>query len=496
MKKFDELDKLFQSRLQKEDLDPQGTGWNEPPAGLFDAAFETIENSPSSKDRRPLLWLLIPIIGFSTLGFIYFTKANEIDEIRTEVAEMKNQVASLTEGNMANKDLTEQASKTSTQTKEKSLKTVETTALSQNQSTEYQPSLISTNTGQQSTSKNIGPQQNNRNIQKLGADNIVPPNQGMVTYMQSTNLNQAKSSVLDVKRKNISEVDRIYNSGFVLFENKAREYDLEVIETKNKNASNYNISFYGSAGIILSSITMKSPEGLSPELTKYDRWYPGFKASIGSQLSLGNKFYLDKSIQYQRLHNRSEFVSSVSYDESKEDIDFLGQDVYQDELIMASTLGSFTREVTFALDGMDMETGDMMKNETDIHQTFDVMGASVGFGYHILQRERWNVSAELYSTVQYIFNYDQKSEVRLYAKSEMLAEELFSIQESEMMKPWFSTGGLGLRAQYNLTERSFISLRGGYEHSFGSFKKSMQESPETSYLNGVNIGLQLGYKFQ
>lgn len=505
MKKYDELDKLFQSRLKDRNLDKEGTDWNLPPEGLFDTALSFAEDQPNEKPQKRNYTLLVSLIIFlifslATIGWYISSDLNkEVSDIKEDVELLKQE---------SGKELVQKSNSISSSTKNSfdqnskiENKEIRNQQISTVQNSGSAASAISNEVGtlsktsQQISSTGVPPTSLNANSRS--ASEVTTPQNNIQSFAPIT-VKNSQSFVPFSKKESQVKIQNMQNlfTSVLPFDIKRRSLAVEdkLSEVAEKKVG-FNTGFYIEGGLVFTSLNMHSPTGLSDALTRYDNWYPGYQISLGAQLDLSDRWQLDKSIQFQSIRNESLYQDEFMYDSENEHVNINGDDIYRSNLVMASPMGAFNRSVDIPLKDMEMEDGDMIQNITEIDQSFNILSAKIGLSYKLFSEEKWQISAQANAALNYIVGFQQNSITRLYAKTDMLVEDNFSTSESEMIKPWFSTGGLALQARYYPASNWFIGLRGGFEHSFQSIKKTMTASPESTHINGIRAGLQLGYRF-
>ncbi len=515
--KDSELDKFFQSRLNRPDKD--GQGWDSPPNYVFDNALKEMDALDKSKRKTLLLWIISGSFVIIMASFVFWNngRMKSLDDKMNSLLQNQSQVeeqslAQTKEQSISGKNEASNTPSATPATEHSKSALVEPEssldyATPPDRSIDFSSAILNatktlvTNT----TTNEVG--DHNGNPAKKSFDDATPPDPSMdipgtiltatntITPNTTTNVNE-KNNEIPTKLKYDDEEEPVVKVVVV--------DPVKVTDQENSNTTDSflkprpsSTTVYLLAGRNASSLSMSSNQVLPDHLTKYDSWYYGYQLGFGMEQSISDKWTLNYAFRYQKVVNQSTFSSQTTYDET--DANNLGQndqgeEVYINHLDFESPIGGYSESLQFELMNASPSQGDDLENIANITNTFRIIQFGLGTDYSIYSKKKLRLFAGFGIGVNYVAEMQQNMALELYHNQQMLSSEGFKTSSKNQLSPYFASGYLGLGLSYSLKPKWVLGVRGNYETAFQSLRKVVGQAQVKTHLSTFRTSVSLGWR--
>ena len=528
--KYDDLDKLFQSRLSSDKTD--SNDWNTPPAFVFDNAMDQVDADKKRKRGAFWIWflgaaLLLSIVGIVIYNFVSIQKINQ-SLADTEQTELTKKESITTNTNQ----ITTQSLSASKIVTEKQLNKVSTTNTVDNQmeglakskasvnKASIQSATIQKTTPTKTTSQNIT---NNSSSHQNGQINTKKADVNQSFVNTATGSGTAMSTVLTntIKPVSTSEI----NNNDIVNVNKeelttrqsttviekiqslsngllALDQDILPISSAfyfqaqpGESQSNNVLTFNAFGGILMSSFSMTNLVDSPFSLTGYEDYQRGYFVGIGANKNINDRLFALLDVAYNRVNNLSEYQEQMSYDKENETMDAFGNNMYTTDYTIESTMGRFSGDVDIPIGVMDFSDGQLIENNTAITQRFDIISSNLGLGYTVLRKSNLELAFIGSIGANYILNLEEDMDTEIFIEDMMMKNK--SIMNTSLQKSNRIYGSIngGIRLQYRVNNRFGLSLNAGLERAITTMRKCATDKEPATYINNRKLSLSANYSF-
>jgi hypothetical protein len=472
-KKYDELDKLFQSRLKNDKLIQEE--WNTPPKTVFDGAMTELDKK--KKYRKVIFWIIALLI---LTGFIGFTinNLNRINQLENTIANYKSSeklnVATPENNEKELFNNTQIDNKQITGAIEKNKTSAKITGDSKDAKFQFIP-IIQNNTGQEYI-------QNDRRSDLAGISSNLENKDAANRAIINRHMNNTGS---------LASVNNGISKAASVISVPMRILSIERNVEQNKSS----ILTYIMSGLNATTIRMTNTEGASFSLTEYERYYADIYAGAGVEYQLNPRWAIDFNASYNRMHVKSVFEDEIIYDKSKEMIDNQGMSYYDDDYDIYSVMGRFTGNLNFDLEQSTPNDQDNLLNRTTIDNSFSTLGLSLGSLYSPFQNDRLRISVGAGLSYHHLINIREEMEATITHESGLMVQESISIDAIEKAnRNYWSIYG-NVRFSYAVNADFGIKLDLSSAHSINSIRKTTMDAEPHTFINNLRSGLLFYYKF-
>lgn len=504
--KYDDLDKLFQSRLKPDKLD--ASDWNTPPSFVFDDAMDQIDNE--RKKKRGFFWFwfglgaaIIVIISIVAYNFVSIQRINQtlatstpnIDKItEIEYASSNTNIDTEYQGNMnSESDYLEANFKA--ELDKKTANIVETNGSSnssknklvKNQKASTLPIIAKNETtvASKQAIKTINNQASSNNLfsNSTSKGNLSTP---------STVLNPKESRELSLNiNKLLLPTPLLISDQEIL----PTSIDFYFHEEKKEVHSNQDVRINAFAGVLLSSFSMTNLVDSPFSLTGYEDYQQGITVGLGLEKPITDNLFSTLDLSYNRVNNTSQYIQDMSYIKSNEVVGMDGNMMYQTDYTIESTMGRFAGSLDIPLDNMDFTDGELVENSTAIKQRFDIFSSNIGLGYKLVHKSRFDFSVLGSVGLNYILNLEEDLNTQIFIDDVMMKNKSIINESLTKSNRFYASIFGGFRLQYRTSDRLSLSLNAGLERAITTMRKCATDKEPATYINNRRISIGASYTF-
>jgi len=505
-KKYDDLDKLFQSRLKKDQIVEED--WNKAPKSAFEGAMSIIDKQKRKKRRILFLWILFAglLIGFT---YITINNFNKINHLENTIASMEsdNEALNAYQDNTKESSIKKLLPTNSTGNAEQNVESIMHDFPDKMQ-IKSQGNIVSANAinrkvkGFDTNKRNVD---QNRQVENQ-KQNIAP---NSLIGEQINDVNNSNSFIDQVAEIMIPEgIGEKHNSIptiplLSILKHKLvnkKEY-LIPMEAKQlpglveEHCEPFPWKLYALGGVNASTIKMTNTEGADFTLTGYERYYSDAFTGFGLEYNFNPRWSVDLQVNYNKLHVKSSFEDEISYDSSLEVIDNQGNAKYESGYDVFTVMGRQSGEMSFALKDINIADKDEFMNQTLIDNSFETFGISLASNYKLYCNEKWSFDAGIGIQYNQLLNLNEKIETSIYYKQGLMLKESVETQAQDYANSNYLSLFGNMRLAYKISEHYGIRLDVGSAHSLNSIRKIYDTNDSKTYINNLKASLQVYYSF-
>lgn len=486
--KHTELDKFFKSRL--ESTAQSENGWNIPPLSILDQALEQVPAPAKPRRRIGFFWIfgLAALLGISTLCICNAIKINAINSEISSIKNNQTSKADIASSSLDNKD------------------TTPVSVINKIQIEEV--------TQEVSSSNNIATLNNSNNLKQTEAKSFIPTTtpskeRNNTKPGKQVQLNKAasintvsvpsQSKVTPTARQrdilqSPQEIIAIY-SDTLAYEALGVDISLDSIIITEHITNKTSASVFITGGLLNSCLHMTNIDAGPFSLTKYDEFYPGYYFGIGAYKPINNSLNLYGTISFNQITNQSLFENDITYNNANAIQHTDGSMLYQSEFYMETPMASFNDNVAFRLLDNQIVNGETLNNKTNISETYQILTFTIGVDYELFQSKKLSGLFSTGLSSNYIIGIDQTMDSKIYRQDAMMMDKTLAVDLTSTVNRLHLSGRLNLGLQYDLTDKVYLQLNGGYEKGLTSVRKHSLTSLPKTYISSFSSGISLGYTF-
>ena len=508
--KYDDLEKLFRSRLKNEA--PADNQWNVPSMGVLDAALDQLEEKEEPKKRFAIWWLggILALVMFASA---YLFTSQKIDKLKAEISELKvaeehveaSQVSEVkqileipTKENILDDHLDNQSVVNDQSVKNNSIGTGST-----NQKTVSSSSGKSIPNSRSNSNSSLFASPSKTSVSNSIKDKITQINKASANarYIPAVIFNKKASNEIaeiDNKHKRTSEAFarvKALSLKELIYNDSKQNLNTRVWDELEHKTARRSPEFYVFGGLNISSIRMTNVENSAFSLINYDKNYLGYQLGAGLKYPISDRWSFKAFSSINRLNNKSQFCESMMYDESKEAFDGSGNLFYESDLYIESPMGGYATTARFALEDGQLAQDDVMKNKTDVNEVFHILNVSFGLEYEAIRIKRFGLFIQGGFGVNYLWRLDQNMKTELSFEDEMLMNKSFESSTLEHTQKLYLSAFANVGARFQVNENFGIELLSGFNRGLSSMRQSDTPNQPNTYLNNIPVNLSLNYKF-
>jgi opacity protein-like surface antigen len=498
--KYDDLDNLFRSRLTNES--PSKSEWNVPPDSILEQVQNQLSKSNRKKRKTIFLWIFAALFFISLIGFQLHTslKVDRLSQainydkkqiIESNIAEEKN-VSEIKSRNSSDLETGISKSETHLAQEKSNLAGIGTMGGIELQSSKAK---LNENSSEKNVSNLIKGERSSDGI--MENTKIFNGNNDLLKDMVSiSNAESQKNVIADSERLNYSfvKLPLLGIREFVYARDKEPVY-FKVDESNEEHLLKRKFEGYVFSTLTMSSFRMTNIENNDFSLTKYDNNYLGYQLGAGLKINLIKNLQLNSSLSWSRLNNKSLFKDDMAYKLANESLNAQGEKMYDTNLNVESPMGSFSAEVRFGVADQQIEENDLLNNTTEINQHFNLINLSLGLDYTFLNSGKFQLLISSGLTGNYLYELNQEMDTKVVFTDKILMDNSFTSNNMDEIDPYFLSiyGNLGMR--FNMSERLYFQLSGGWENALGALRTTKSASPSSTFLNHVKSQVHIAYRF-
>mgnify|MGYP002856962511 CR=1 FL=1 len=473
--KYDDLDKLFQSRLKDENVVKED--WNKPPRAVFDGALASLSNDRNKKRKRFLIWFLGAIIGTGIL-LISLHTCQRLQNLETTISTLQTE----------QQEYNNQTNQAKLQNNIAAIPSDEQDKPSNNLE----------------ASKMIDPPVIHSDSKGAATHGLYNQTSSyLVKQEQTTNEKEPEQiieqSTIEVQKDNVMIqspmlVQRKYS---IVYDHAIPKIHNVVTASVKRSSDGFvpGIFLYALAGMNASTIRMTNTEGADFSLTGYERYYADLFAGAGLAYEFNDKWAIDLQATYNRMHVKSTFEDDILYDESKEIIDDQGNIHFDSDYDIFTVMGRQSGYLSLVVDKDQIDDQEKMTNLTTIDNSFRTVGLSLGSLYTPVSKERFTFSIGAGVQYNYIIQLEEQMETSISYNSALLFQESLQVKPKENTNRNFWSLYGNIRLGYELSDHFGIKLDIASAHSLSSIRKTSGPADSKTYINNLRTALMFYYAF-
>ncbi len=488
--KYDELDKLFRSKLKNET--PAENGWNLPPMSVLDEALAQIPEE--KEERRPVFWwlfgagALLVVSAFVLYNFSRIDRLEDSINSQNSISETNQQMVVTEENDISTKENIEETIPNETiETKEDVFSSKSTRSVTTNSIKSINKSFKSKTLAPNRSKDVQSSAHSNSSPVKLKnsfiSDAIVSNSPSVVGNNEKEEINVQALSHLSLHMFNTN-----YERAEVVLKTEKSTYNKEQV-------SDLTSSLYLFAGANFSSLAMSNVEAMPSSLVDYDKRYLAYQLGFGWSLPMTDRLSLNLESSYQRLMNKSVYKSLMDYNSSNEVVGMDGMTYYDATMDIQSPMGSYLADFRFAVDDVAMTDDDVMDNKTKLTQIFHVVNLSAALEYKILSLGNIDINLNGGFGANYLYALNQEMDAAIYFGQKTLMSEKYETTDVPEKNNLFFTAFANVSADYHWTDKWSTGLYLGYERGLTSMRSKSQDTDPSTYLNTLRAGMNFKYSF-
>jgi hypothetical protein len=477
---YDDLDKLFQSRLKGDNVVKED--WNKPPQSVFDGAMAELDIKKRKRRKRIALWFLL-VIGGTGIGTIAFNTYNRINRLENTIALMQTENEEKRDLQIDESNLHRLSEGTA------AVQPTNITTLSAGSKPDYPTSAVNEN------EKNTvsGPSE-----YKISSNELIIPDEPASTQHaaeQSAGLTagspQPGHTMSNTPWLN-SRRSLVQHASLVPAIAPVSETPMGAPSGKTRSG---NFSLYGLTGINATTIKMTNTEGADFSLTGYERYYTDLFAGIGLTYPIKPTWGIDLQASYNRMHVQSLFEDEILYNASLETTDDQGKIHYDADYDVMTVIGRQSNHLSLLVNNNQIEDQDKMMNQTTIDNSFRTIGLSLGTFYTPISKERFTLSIGAGAQYNYVLDLQEEMETTIQHNNVLVFRASALVDPTEKANRNYWSWYANLRLGYQVSSRSGIQLDLGTAHSVSSIRKTSGPEDSATYVNNLRMALMMYYRF-
>lgn len=500
MKKKDKIEQFFTSRLSSDK--PADNGWNVAPTELLDNVFGEMDADSKRKKRRGFFLLLF--LGlFLMIGGISFYAHHRINQLSDQVSQIDKNI-------LTNQNNFQSNQNTNAQNANNTVAENKNEVAENNDPSNAIISRESTNNNQEvngSENRNGTIQEvSNQQMSNATSNSIQPPieesSQAVLLGAESQNQIVIATDTSAIEHNTMSIVDNrtdlidevlLTPLVFLPIEEVEKVYP-EPLQITNDSEEKH-ISLYFQLGPNLSSYRMTNIGEPSFDLTQYDAYYLGSQIELGIRKPISQKLSAVVSASFISYKNHSFYKEEMVYDESKEDVNDVGQKVYNTSLTTSSPISQSTSSAKILMEGNDMKSDDIMEHTSEIEQRFESARLKLGLQYNLLERNQWQWSAGVNLSGFFILRMQENMSSKLCFQDKWEHEFSKELSKFNQVNRFYLSPSVETMIQYSLQSNIQIGFGASYETSINSIRSTIENTNPKTYLQTFQAGLRLQYSF-
>lgn len=487
-KKFDDLDKLFQSRLNKDEIVDQN--WNKAPQSAFDGAMAALDKE-DKKRRRRLLWWILPLAILSGFTFITMKHVNRIHDLENTLATLQvkqenmstseqGQVAILKQST-ASKESTDLINKNPIPSQGEKETSSPLRSKTQKNSTQKEQNFVKTASKAHYISSALNEDQEVKKSETPARNNLAYANEVEDQKVRKTNA----VAFLPALTPKIN-----WNQAALSLTVKE---ELEPVLVECCQSKGWQI--YTLAGINASTIKMTNVGNPDFSLTGYEKYYTDGFAGLGLEYAFHPKWTLFLEGSYNKMHVKSIFENMIQYDKTLEYTDAQGLLSYDDDYEVATVMGRASSAFSLDLANKSIEDNEELLNHTLIDNSFETISIGLGSQYLLLCLNNWSLDLGASLHYNHLLQVNEQMESSIYHKNGLMFRESFTRDPMEKANQNFWSLAGNIRLAYQFSDHLGLKLNLGSSHSLHSIRKVNTDQDPKTFINQLKAAVQFQYHF-
>ena len=474
-RKYDDLDKLFQSRLKDENVVKED--WNKPPQAVFDSALDSLSKDRKKKRRRFLFWFLAATIGTGILLVSVHT-FHRIQNLETTIATLQTEQ--------------EEHINHTTQPQIQNSNAAAASDVQEKVASDHQVTEIITPPGSPSVVQSTAM----HGIQRQSVSSLVIPEQ-LGKGQEPEQIMEVGTAAIQ-KNNNKIEVPMLVHRKYSI----QTEQNIpvmqglpEALDRKSPEGVPPAVLVYALGGINASTVRMTNTEGAEFSLTGYERYYADLFAGGGLAYEFSPMWAIDLQATYNQMHVESTFEDDIVYDESKEFIDDQGNVLFGSGYDIFTVMGRQSGNLSLVVNDDQIDDQEKMMNQTTIDNSFMTVGLSLGAIYSPVVKDKFTLSIGGGAQFNHILKLEEQMETSISYNSALLFRETAEVDPMEKAnRNYWSLYGQ-VRLGYALSDHYGFKLDIASAHSLSSIRKTSGPSDSKTYINNLRTALMFYYAF-
>jgi hypothetical protein len=466
-KKYDDLDKLFRSRLKNEEILDQN--WNKPPQSVFDGAISVLDKE-ERKRRRRLLWWIIPVVIL--LGFTALTinQLNKINHLENTIAALQSSDDLRSENPRSTAELT--PAQSITEQKNTEISNIQN---SKNKKAEKQKQINSNQSSPQKTSSknSLSKQRMNSTISATNTKRDEVKAARATKQVEAVNPGEeALDSDPQLLSADLIRKDRNTDplpGSILVIEGSAKEfpsYGVEILQKKQEQSCQpKTFQFYALGGVNASTIKMTNIGNPDFRLTGYERYYADWFTGLGFEYSFHPKWSLLLEASYNRMHVQSTYEHDIVYDKSLEYIDNQGNVNYESNYEVATVMGRQSSAFSIDLGEKNIADHAELQNLALIDNSFSTLSLGLGTQYQLFCHKNWSLDMGVGLQYNYLLQLNEQMESSIYHENGLMFRESIVVEPMDKANQSFWSLSGNMRLGYQFNDLVGIKLNMGSTHS-------------------------------
>lgn len=525
------IEKFFRSKLKPTN---QNTDWASPPDFIFEKAIDQVNKEEKDRKRSFAFW--ISLFGFIViLSTIIITQSRQLNDVQKSLDKLEEELitsqlnhhASNDNGNNIlidnNNDHSndnynnnqksgynsidqlnnKQAGKLNASVLENRLSqssSVENTLLTEKKNT---VSIVNTNQSlSNQTNQNFVFQKNdlanNKNSSETNDQFQYNPAIQFTTTQNNSNLlselSNATSLIDDTGRiafqfNSISPTKRsLFNIEFSSLIAHPQFADRPDSQFDNQN----RFSIAVTTGLNTATFLMENMNNLDGKsLTDYNKYYSGFQSEISFLYNVTGRFSAGVHANYFKINNQSTFDESSNLDLANMKL-VNGKMEYSMPMEIITPIGSHKMNSELIFDE-NLNTSNLIRNQSDISQSFNSIGIGVSARYFILQKSKFssyigaNFSHHVINKMNSEFNTTISMQDKVMKKFKTIPGEMNNNQKS------YNSISAELGLQYAISPKVNVLFQSSFGKSINSLIESNIQTDPKTFLQYIDTGIGISY---
>ena len=479
--KYDDLDKLFRSRLRN--VEQASNGWNIPPTSVLNDALDSVNNKRKSRKKHLGFYLLL---GFLSVGLVYLTISNfrKIDDLNATIVDLQK-----TQQNLLTKENSQPKPSGHIEGNE-----IENQNIPDHQQSSHviaNVTIPSENPRNLTSHYSPNTQRIDDNMPSVGGNHIEILNKDFGFAL-------ANNYVISPQNGRFISIDKLPPLKTEFFSisyhhlSPSLVTDLPVVEKKKLERP---FSIYAFMGYQLSSFKMTNMSNTSFSLTGYDDYFSGYHLGFGMNYDVSKKLNLQTRIFTSRVNNANLYKDNIRYKKNNETVGSNGNISYNTDYSVQSPMGRYSDHLTMNIGTAKIDQDEILNNNTDISQVFNIVSMSIGIGYNFYQFGDFSIGLNGGIGGNYILNMTENMDTKIFYKGLMMAEKIAVNNSFDHSNRYFLSlyGNIGLT--YQFSDKLAFTLNSGVDHTLSSLRKSNGPTDQKTYLNNIRFALSIAYQF-
>ncbi len=504
------FNKLIRSRLG--DDRPGENNWNIPPTIIFENAMASLEEG---KERKRIYWLpiFIAFLVFLGVALILVVNQKRFEEIDAKIESLHAAQLHITQSKNTDAKINKNNSALSTTlTNTDGVEAEEESGIENNASAKL-PQLSASS--ESKTTNNFALESTvlkNKFTPSPSSDSVVPNRQKSmlslkaVAELPTKNNEEAVEAEKQISGDNKASTKQIEHASSILLNTiKMRVQDESHFDlpgsslphstaSENKHKSG-RFTPHLLVGYNLSSFDMYNTHLNNASLTKYDKIYLGYQLGAGVDHRLSSTLFLNYSLSFKSIINKSLYQGQMAYNKSSEDYTTNGDLVYSSSMNIPTPTGIQVRSIQMSVEKDEMNDGDILENQANIRQQFWVTSLATSVNYISWKSGRFDFIINGGLSANVIFNIKQSMDMEIHHHNKLMMKKSTSARSKFEGNKFYYTGFVGIGVKYKITRHLSILFDTNMERSFNSILANPQGDGPFTKLNSINTSLRVGYRF-